>query len=137
MKDRATIVCSSEDRILLVARSRSRWSLPGGTIRQSESPLDAARRELEEETSLAEAELTYLFQFGGFSKLHHVFCVNIRPEASPRPCNEITRCHWFSPTKIATLSASVPTREIVDLFVRYENGYEMPTTFAHGLTCTT
>jgi 8-oxo-dGTP diphosphatase len=69
--------------------------------------------------------------------LHHVFHVNIRPDASPRPCNEITRCHWFSPTKIATLSASVPTREIVDLFVRYENGYEMPTTFAHGLTCTT
>jgi len=137
MRDRATIVCTSEERILLVARSRSRWSLPGGTIRQSESPFDAARRELEEETSLAEAELTYLFQFGGFSKLHHVFYANIRPDASPRPCNEIIRCRWFSPIKIATLSTSVPTRGIVDVFFRYETAYEVSSTVAHGLTSTT
>ena len=123
--------------MLLVARSRSRWSLPGGTIRRSESPLDAARRELEEETSLAEAELTYVFQFAGFSKLHHVFVVNIRPDVSPRPCNEIIRCRWFSPTKIATLCTSVPTRGIVDLFVRYENVQEISSTSTSGVTCTT
>lgn len=106
-------------------------------MRRSESPLDAARRELEEETCLVEAELTYLFQFAGFSKSHHVFCADIAPHASPCPSNEITRCHWFSPTKIATLSTSVPTRGIVDVFFRYENGYQVPSTFVHGPMCTT
>jgi NUDIX domain len=45
MKARATIICSRDGKVLLVARTRSRWSLPGGTIKPSESPLDAARRE--------------------------------------------------------------------------------------------
>ncbi|WP_258187832.1 NUDIX domain-containing protein [Trinickia symbiotica] len=55
MKDRATIVCWGEGKILLVARARSRWSLRGGIIRRAEPPIEAARRELEEETSLVAA----------------------------------------------------------------------------------
>ena len=124
MKDRATIVCMREAKILLAARARSRWSLPGGTIKRSESPLDAARRELEEETTLVETRLRYLFQFGGLSKRHHVFFADLSEDASPEPCNEILQCRWFSPTKIGTLSASVPTRGIVDLFLQYENHHE-------------
>ncbi|MFL9959273.1 NUDIX domain-containing protein [Paraburkholderia nemoris] len=85
--------------------------LPGGTIRRSESPLDAARRELEE-TSHAEADLTYLFRFCGSSKSHRVFYVNTPRDPSPRPCNKIFRCCWFGPVKIATLSTSVPARGI-------------------------
>jgi 8-oxo-dGTP diphosphatase len=121
MKDRATIICIREGQILLVARARSRWSLPGGSIKRSESPLDAARRELEEETSLVGVEFTYLFQFGGFSKRHLVFFVDIPRDASPEPRNEISRCRWFSPTKISTLVTSVPTREIVDLLFTHEH----------------
>jgi 8-oxo-dGTP diphosphatase len=78
--------------------------------------LDAARRELEEETSLVGAEFTYLFQFGGLSKRHLVFLAELPQDASPEPRNEISRCRWFSATKISTLVTSIPTREIVDLF---------------------
>ncbi|SOE97162.1 8-oxo-dGTP diphosphatase [Burkholderia sp. D7] len=126
MKARATIICSRDGKVLLVARTRSRWSLPGGSIKRSESPLDAARRELEEETSLVGAEFTYLFQFGGLSKRHIVFFVDLPQDASPEPCNEISRCRWFSPTKISTLITSIPTREIVDLFCTHENRGETP-----------
>ncbi|MFM0030750.1 NUDIX domain-containing protein [Paraburkholderia madseniana] len=126
MKDRSTIVCVRDGKVLLVARARSRWSLPGGTIKRSESPLDAALRELEEETSLAGMELTYLFQFGGLSKHHHVFRTDIRQGASVEARSEISRCRWFNPGKIATLVTSIPTREIVQLFCTHENRAEVP-----------
>lgn len=61
MKERATIVCRRGDQVLLVARDRSRWALPGGTIKRLESPLDAARRELAEETAIEALELHFMF----------------------------------------------------------------------------
>jgi 8-oxo-dGTP diphosphatase len=124
MKDRATILCIRQGKILLVARARSRWSLPGGTIKRAESPQQAARRELEEETTLAATDLAYLFQFGGLSKRHHVFVSHPGSDALPEPRNEILQCRWFSAAKIATLSTSVPTRGIVELFLRGSAGQE-------------
>jgi 8-oxo-dGTP diphosphatase len=64
-------------------------------------------------------QVEYLFHFGGLSKRHRVFVAHLPGDASPEPRNEIARCEWFSATKIATLSTSVPTREIVGLFVRH------------------
>jgi 8-oxo-dGTP diphosphatase len=115
MKDRATVVCWQAGKILLVERGRSRWSLPGGTIRCDESALDAALRELDEETTLAGHDLAYLFQFDGLNKRHHVFWAVLPGDARPEPNNEILRCQWFWPRKIVTLVTSVPTREIVSL----------------------
>lgn len=119
MKDRATVVCVRDDRILLVARDRSRWALPGGRIRRDEAPYQAASRELEEETTLIADDLVYLFQFNGFNIQHHVFFAEVGPHLAAQPCNEIARCKWFAPVKIGTLFASVPTRGIVELFFRH------------------
>ena len=120
MKERATVVCWQRERILLVERGRTRWSLPGGTIRRGETPVDAARRELIEETTLEVHELGYLFQFGGLNKRHHVFFLILPEDARPAPSNEILRCRWFRPGKVSTLMTSVPTREIVNLLFSHE-----------------
>jgi 8-oxo-dGTP diphosphatase len=120
MKERATVVCWQRERILLVERGRTRWSLPGGTIRRGESPVDAAQRELIEETTLEGHELGYLFQFGGLNKRHHVFFLILPEDARPEPSNEILRCRWFRPVKVSTLMTSVPTREIVNLLFSHE-----------------
>ncbi|WP_322095419.1 NUDIX hydrolase [Paraburkholderia bannensis] len=138
MKERATIVCWQHDRILLVERGRSRWSLPGGTISRDESPVEAARRELAEETTLDGCELGYLFQFGGLNKCHHVFFSVLPDDARPTPNNEIQRCRWFSPRKVATLVTSVPTREIVDLLFSQATGINArhaPVVLAHSGEC--
>ena len=132
MKARATIICSRDGKVLLVARTRARWSLPGGTIKRSESPLDAAQRELEEETSLVGTDVTYLFQFGGLSKRHLVFFVDLPQDAFPEPRNEISRCRWFSPTKISTLVTSIPTWEIVNLFTTHEESVGTSSSTGYG-----
>ena len=52
----ASIVVLNQNKVLLVRRGRvpfaGLWSLPGGKIEGSESPRDAARRELKEETGI-------------------------------------------------------------------------------------
>src|SRR5260370_12800337 len=119
MKDRASILCVRDSSILLVARDRSRWALPGGRIRRGEAPHEAALRELEKETTLRANELMYLFQFSGFNTVHNVFFADVAQHTTAQPTNEIAKCRWFAPIKIATLSASVPTRGIVELFFQH------------------
>ena len=117
MKERATIICLQHGRVLLVERGRARWSLPGGTIRRNESVVEAAKRELVEETTLVvdDLEFQFQFQFGGLNKRHYVFITELLDNAKPKPSNEILRCRWFRPRKVSTLATSVPTREIVEL----------------------
>ena len=57
------MVCLRDDTVLLIRRGRpprqGEWSLPGGRIEPGERAVDAALRELREETGVA-AELTGL-----------------------------------------------------------------------------
>lgn len=117
MKERATIVCTRSGRVLLVTRGNGRWALPGGTIRRSELPAEAARRELVEETGLAAGRLAFLFMFGGLRKRHHVFHLDVPRAATPRPGNEIVDCLWLHAALDPPVPVSVPTREIMRLFV--------------------
>nr|WP_246089431.1 NUDIX domain-containing protein [Paraburkholderia guartelaensis] len=64
MKNRATVVCTRGENVLLVSRGNGRWALPGGILRRIETPAAAARREPEEETAIAGLHLRELFLFG-------------------------------------------------------------------------
>jgi len=121
VKDRATVLCRRDDRILLVTRRWSRWALPGGTIRRTETPFEAARRELAEEAMVVVDGLTYLFQFCGVGKRHHIFLVDLPEPYAPAPSNEIVGCAWFRPEEVPMLVTSVPTREIVRLAFRHDS----------------
>lgn len=115
MRNRATIICARNDSVLLVAKTGARWSLPGGKAEGTESWIDTARRELEEETAMVARQLTWLFQFGGANTVHHVFAAQVPEQVAPRPCNEIARCRWFRVTKLAALDVSVSTKSIVGI----------------------
>ncbi|MBI0331788.1 NUDIX hydrolase [Burkholderia plantarii] len=114
-KQRATVICRRGARILLVTRAGRRWALPGGALKRGESPVEAALRELREETALAGLTLVYVLQFAGLQKLHHVFLAEVPGGMDARPCSEISRCRWVDPCRARALPASVPTREIVAL----------------------
>ena len=68
-------------KVLLIRRSREpfagRWALPGGFVDVGESPEQAARRELEEETGLRSVLLEQLYTFGepGRDPREHVVSV--------------------------------------------------------------
>ncbi|WP_421046616.1 NUDIX hydrolase [Paraburkholderia sp. A1RI-2L] len=119
MRNRATIVCRNDGRVLLVTRGRSRWSLPGGTVKRHEAPLHAAKRELLEETLIVGELLRYEFEFVGFSKRHHVFVLDVPVDTTPQPAHEIMHCRWVRPTMVGALAVSVPTREIVALLMEH------------------
>ncbi len=44
-------------------KERSTWELPGGHIEENESPLEAAKRELYEETGALEYDITPIFDY--------------------------------------------------------------------------
>ncbi|MGH3851553.1 MAG: NUDIX domain-containing protein [Pseudonocardiaceae bacterium] len=115
MKQRATVICRRDGQILLVARKRARWALPGGRAKAAEALSAAAARELCEEVALVAESVVFLFQFRGNSTLHHVFEATVYDDAVARPCNEIAKCEWFEPSAITQLRASVPTRGTTEL----------------------
>ena len=65
------IICAGvgdERKILLIKRGgepfKSRWAFPGGFVDENEDLMDAAPRELEEETGVSALELRQLGAFG-------------------------------------------------------------------------
>ncbi|KVL25085.1 NUDIX hydrolase [Burkholderia sp. MSMB1835] len=120
IKERATVVCYRDERVLLVTRAASRWALPGGTIKRGETPLEAAHRELCEETGMTGQDLMYSMQFTGLAKIHHVFFAEVGPEQTPQANNEIEKCKWFPIDGIERLRASIPTKRIVELVYNHE-----------------
>lgn len=65
MRERAYTAVLRDDRILMVRHvhdGRDYWTLPGGHIKSGESPEQAARRELLEETGVPLLEIRELFR---------------------------------------------------------------------------
>lgn len=51
------VVVNAEGRVLLVSQHGTSWSLPKGHLEEGETPLEAARREIREESGVGQLEL--------------------------------------------------------------------------------
>lgn len=118
MKQRATVVCMRKGRLLLVAKERGRWAMPGGRPETDEPLSRTAFRELREETGLPAVSVRYAFQFRGASTRHFVFVADLPDGAEPSPGNEIARCRWARLKDVRRMPASIPTKGIADLLLR-------------------
>ena len=62
-----TVIVTPEERIILVRQYRypadkTTYELPGGVIEKGEEPIDAAKREMEEETGYVSDDVTFLME---------------------------------------------------------------------------
>jgi ADP-ribose pyrophosphatase YjhB (NUDIX family) len=108
----ATAVCvDDEGRVLLGRRAlepdEGRWDLPGGFVDEGEHPLDALRRELDEETGLAiepgEFLGVWMDRYGYDSTAAST--LNLYWEArvtggEERAADDVAELRWFPPSEL-------------------------------------
>lgn len=116
MKERATVICKRDGRVLYVRKPKSRWALPGGKLEAGETPEQAAIRELCEETGLQDLKLVYLAEYEKDKVVHYVFMALVSASAKPEPLNEIAACKWLHLKNVSELNASAATKSIVKSF---------------------
>lgn len=97
LKRRATVIYRRDEEILFVRKRNAKWNLPGGRVEQGETPLQAALREMAEETGLTFDQLSYVSEYKDSRVIHFLFEATLAGRRKPRPCNEIDDCRWFSP----------------------------------------
>ena len=100
IKARATIICLQSGRILLVRKKSGKWNFPGGVIEPGESPVAAATRELQEETSIEGHGLLPLCTVQVGLTVHHVFTTHFDDEERPKARNEILAVKWVLRDKL-------------------------------------
>ena len=73
-----------------------RWGVPGGAFERGESPIQAVRRELNEELSLSNLDLTELGVFQYKKAQHMVFAAPLAEEVTEYSTSELLDVGWFS-----------------------------------------
>ena len=90
-------------RILLVRHTYGprAWDLPGGGMKAGESPLDAARREMQEELGLGEAQWRPGGELRGTDSFRHdcvhCFRADLASAEITRDPVELAVAEWFAP----------------------------------------
>lgn len=124
LRDSAFVILRHGRRVLLVQSRRSRrWQLPGGGVEAGESPMQAALREVEEETGLRArlASLTGVYRRKDGS-LAFVFAARTpSPWELAGPCAEIRRQRWVRIGKAVRLLAAAARRRLLDAVRRPSN----------------
>ncbi len=105
----------SELKVLLIQRAlepfKGKWALPGGFVRVEETIDDAARRELTEETGLANVFLEQLYTFGSVNRdprervvsVAHYALVKLSDHQA-KAATDAAEAEWFPVSKLPRLA---------------------------------
>jgi 8-oxo-dGTP diphosphatase len=118
MKLRATVICEQDRHVLLVRKAGCRWTLPGGKVEPGETAIDAAIRELHEETGLRVEDLVYVMVLESGSTRHYVYEVSVLNLHQLQPHNEIVDCIWHPLETVQNLEITEAALSIVKAYLR-------------------
>ncbi|MDD3052662.1 MAG: NUDIX domain-containing protein [Candidatus Cloacimonetes bacterium] len=107
-RKRGTAIIDTPKGILVVRQGRAKFLLPGGGVKKGESRIEAAIRELREETGLIAYDVHFLFEY----QQSKVFFV--RTNGTPYPKHEISQIGHY--TRDSTLPLSYDTKSIIEKY---------------------
>jgi 8-oxo-dGTP diphosphatase len=113
-RKRGTAIIDTPQGILVVRQGQARFLLPGGGVKNSESRLEAAVRELREETGLFAYEVHFLFEY------HQSKVFLIKTNGIPHPKHEISQIGYY--THDSTLPLSYNTKSIIENYWTMKKG---------------
>ncbi|MFA7562470.1 MAG: NUDIX hydrolase [Methanoculleus sp.] len=110
---RGTAIVDTSKGILVVRQGNAPFLLPGGGAKYKESMIEAAIRELREETGMTAYNVKYLFTF------HKSKIFLIRANGVPKPRHEISQINYYSPG--SSLPISYYTKKIIERYWNQKN----------------
>lgn len=117
IKRRATVIFRRDDHILFVRKPKAKWNLPGGRVEHNETPMQAAFREMVEETGMTLGQLFYVSEYEESNVIHYLFETAQSGTQEPQPCNEISDCRWFTVDELGKRNVSAAVKSLLKRWV--------------------